>query len=341
MPSTIVIRSNVGDDLWNEWSDQLDACIVEEDANKSVYDEIVASLANEKKSNRFGEKGVTIGGLDNFAVKAESADAAEDSLEEGYSKLIQHYSFAKSVLLSRELAEDNNVDLMRVRARSLVKSYKRTRAQYITDVITKSVMTSSAAYTTSITFGGQAGIDVSAPDGFSLFYNAHPLHSNSSVTQSNIFTNAFGSTSVMLNTLANKMRNFKDENGNVLGLVADTIIIPGNCPALEDTIKKIIGSDGEVGSNNNDINTQRGKWKLIVDPLWTVESGAPYIIMSSEGNKDLMGTMFYNRVGLDVKSEVKPESRNLLYNGFSRWSAGFYNWRHVIMGGAAYGTTIS
>ena len=339
---SVVIRSNVGDDTWNEWSDQLDACIVEEDANKSEYDEIVSTLANEKSSSRFGEKGITIGGLDNFAVKAESGDAAEDTLEEGFSKLIQHFSFAKSVVLSKELADDNNVDLMKVRARSLVKAYKRTRAQYITDVITKSVMTTSAAYNTTMTFGGQSGIDITAPDGFSLFYNAHPLHSDSTVKQSNIYTNAFGTTDDMLNTLANKMRNFTDENGNVLGIIADTIILPGNVPALEKTVKAIIGSDGEVGTNYNDINTQRGKWRLVVDPLWQVSGGAaPYIIMSSEANKELMGTMFYNRLGLDVKSEVKTESRNLLYNGFSRWSAGFYNWRHMIMGGAAAGTTIS
>lgn len=338
----VVIRSSVGDDTWNEWSDQLDACIVEEDANKSQDDAIVSALANEKKSNRFGEKGITIGGLDNFAVKAESANAAEDSLEEGYDKIITHYSFAKSVVLSKELADDNNVDLMRVRARSLVKAYKRTRAQYITDVITKSVMTSSSAYNTTMTFGGQTDIDITTPDGMSLFNNAHPLHSDKTVKQSNIYTNAFGSNADILNVLANKMRNFTDENGNVLGIVADTIVIPGNVPDLEDTIKKIIGSDGEVGTNYNDINTQRGKWKLVIDHLWTVSGAAkPYIIMSSEANKDLMGTMFYNRLGLDVKSEVKTESRNLLYNGFSRWSAGFYNWRHMIMGGAAFGTTLS
>ena len=339
---SVIIRSGVGDDTWNEWSDQLDACIVEEDANKTIDDELVSKLSNEKKSNKFGERGITIGGLANFAIKSESADAAEDTLEEGFSKTITHYSFAKSVLISRELADDNNVDLMRVRARSLVKAYKRTRAQYITDVITKSVMTSSVAYNATMTFGATSGIDITAPDGLSVFHNAHPLHSNSGVTQSNIYTNAFGSNSTMLNVLSNKMRNFKDENGNVLGIIADTIVIPGNVPALEDTIKKIIGSDGEVGTNNNDINTQRGKWSLIVDPYWQVAgAAAPYIIMSSEANKDLMGTMFYNRLALDVKSEVKTESRNLLYNGLTRWSAGFYNWRHMIMGGAAYGTTLS
>lgn len=338
----VMIRSGVGDDMWNEWSDQLDACIVEEDASKSNDDELVKALAVEDKSTKFGEKGTTIGGLGNFEIKAEGADAAEDSLEEGYDKIITHHSFSKTVSITRELADDNNVNLMKVRAKSLVKSYKRSRAQFMTDVITKSVMTSSAAYNTTMTFGTTSGIDITAPDGFSVFYNAHPLHSDPSITQSNIFTNAFGSNADILNVLANRMRNFLDERGNVMGLIADTIVIPGNVPELEDTIKKIIGSDGEVGTNYNDINTQRGKWKLVVDYLWTVSGdAAPYIIMSSTGKEDLQGTKFYNRLGLDVKSEVKTTSRNLIYNGFSRWSAGFYNWRHMIMGGAAAGTTLT
>ena len=57
--------------------------------------------------------------------------------------------------------------------------------------------------------------------------------------------------------------------------------------------------------------------------------------MSSEANKDLMGNTFWNRVTLDVMSEIKTSSRNLLYNGYARWSAGFYNWRHVIMVGSS------
>ena len=112
---------------------------------------------------------------------------------------------------------------------------------------------------------------------------------------------------------------------------------------LEDMVKRIIGSDGEVGSNKNDINTERGKWKLIVDYLWTPATGSPYILMSSEGLKATMGTRFWNRTVLDIENEEKVESRNLVYNGFARWSCGFPNWRHVLMGGSsdASATTLS
>jgi hypothetical protein len=54
--------------------------------------------------------------------------------------------------------------------------------------------------------------------------------------QANVFTNAFGTDSVMLNKLANVGRNFRNASGIVMGYTFDTIIIPGNTPELEDTI---------------------------------------------------------------------------------------------------------
>ena len=322
-------------DMWNEWATLLDAAIFDSDAQQNKYDDLVKALANVSKSDRWGEKSTTIGGLGDYDVKTEGQDASEDTFVEGYAKFIEHLSFAKSFIISEEMRDDNQIEEAKSKAVNLVQAYKRTRAKFLSEALTTSVGT-----TTEMTFGGKSNIDISTPDSKSLFSSTHKLKNSFSSgttenTQSNLFTNALGSNAVMLNRLANIMRNFKDDRGEVLGFTADTIIIPGNQPALEDTVKKIIGSDGEVGSNNNDINTQRGQWKLVVDYLWTPQSGSPYIIMSSEANKELLATRFYDRKVLDVVNEVKPESRNLIYNGFARWSAGFMNWRHVLMGGSS------
>ena len=328
----VIIRGNANKDVWNEWSDQLEAAILDADANRNNDDELVKALANVKGSKRFAEKATTIESLGDFTAKAEGADAAEDTFEEGYDSLIQHIAFSKTVILSRELADDGNVDMMKARATNMVKAYKRSRAKYLTQLLTTSVGT-----TTTMSWGTQTGINIAAPDGQAIFSAAHPLKAVTGVTECNLYSDGFGTTDDVLNALANKMRNFRDDKGNVLGLLADTVVIPGNAPALEKAVKAVIGSDGEIGTNNNDINTQRGKWKLVVDYLWTptFTTNAPFIIMSSEANKDLLGTMFYDRVALDIAQEVKTESRNLVYNGYSRWSAGTNNWRHLIMGGSA------
>jgi len=157
-----------------------------------------------------------------------------------------------------------------------------------------------------------------------------------------VFTNAIGTDVVMLNRLANIGRNYKNDSGVINGYTYDTIIIPGNLPTVEELCNRIIGTAGVVGNANNDINTQKGKWRLIVNHRWEAASGtAPYILMSSEANEALRGNMFYNRVDLDIKNEVDLKTRNFDWNGYARNGCGFFNWRHVILGGAQAGTTLS
>jgi len=339
----VTIRNNTKNgDMWNEWATILNAAIFDSDAQQNKYTDLLNAIANVSTSKRWGEKATTIGGLGDYDVKTEGENASEDTFVEGYSKFIEHYTFAKTFLVSKEMVDDNQIEEAKAKAINLVQAYKRSQAKYLSQALTTSV-----GSTKTMTFGGKSGIDIGGADNLALFNAAHPLKNSFSgsdnITQSNLFSNALGNNSAMLNRLANIMRNFKDDRGEVLGFEADTIIIPGNQPVLEDTVKKIIGSDGEIGTSNNDINTQRGKWRLVVDYLWTPASGSPYILMSSEANKELLGTRFFNRTGLDVENEVKIESRNLVYNGFARWSAGFTNWRHVLMGGSsdASATTLS
>ena len=95
-----------------------------------------------------------------------------------------------------------------------------------------------------------------------------------------------------------------------------------------------------VGSGNNDINTQQNKWKKIVDPLWQSGASAPYILMSSKANDNKLGNKFYDRVPLDMKNWVDNDTDNLCWSGYLRFGVGFFDWRHVIMGGATTGTTL-
>lgn len=338
----VTVRNNVANgDMWNEWATLLDGVIYDADVQQNKYDDLVNTLANVNTSDRWGEKSTTIGGLGDYDVKNEGADAAEDTFIEGYAKFFEHLSFAKSFVVSEEMRDDNQIDDAKAKAVNLVQAYKRSRAKYLSQALTTSI-----GSTKTMTFGTKSGIDISGADELALFNAAHPLKNcftsgTTKATQANLFSNAIGTDATMLNRLANIMRNFKDDRGEILGFDADTIIVPGNRPALEDFVKRIIGSDGEVGSDHNDINTQRGKWKLVVDYLWTPESGNPYILMSSEANKELAATRFYDRKGLDIANEVKVESRNMVYNGFARWSAGFTNWRHVIMGGSSDASAVT
>jgi len=331
----VTIRDNTKNgDMWNEWATLIDTAIYDEDAQQNDYDDLVKAIAVEKKSKRWGEKSTTIGGLGDFDIKDEGEDASEDTFGEGYSKFVQHATFSKDFKISKEMRDDNQLDDALTKGKNMVSAYKRTRAKYASQMLTSSV-----GDTQTMSFGGKTGLDITGADGLALFNAAHPLKNcfssgTTSVTMSNLYSDVLGSNTAVLNKAANKLRNFKDDRGEVLGFDADTIILPGNDPEYEDFIKKVIGSDGEVGSNNNDINTQRGKWKLVVDYLWTPDSGHPSILMSSKALKALQGTKFYDRTPLDIENEVKISSRNMVYNGFARFSMAFTNWRHVLMLGS-------
>ena len=336
---SVIIRRSTGlanNREWDEWATLLDSVIFDSEAQRHNYDNIVSALTIEKSSKRWGEKSITMGGLGDFQAKTEGAAATQDDYEQGYEKFVEHATFALEVEISKELKDDNMIDTARQKTINLVQAYKRTRARLTTQAITGAV---GAA--TSISFNG-ATIDITTGDGKALFNEAHTLKSVVGTTQCNFFSDVLGSTTVVLNKASNKMRNFKDDKGNVLGFMPDTVIIPGNDPEYEDFVKRVIGSDGEVGTNNNDINTQRGKWKFVVDPEWTPtisSTNHPVILLSSEAMKALQGTKFYDRTKLDIMTDVDVHSRNLTYNGFARMSITHPNWRHVMMIGSSDSST--
>lgn len=333
MAVTFSKHGGLNDEAWKVIDTELSMVIQDTDTEKNKDDELVKALFNVKKSKKFGEKQGSMTEFGNFVEVSEGDNAVADDIQMGFSKLIEHTQFIKGFTCTREAKDDGNIDMMKAAAANFVRSYKRSRAQFASDAL----VTEGSTFL----YGGKS-YDKTTGDGKGLFATDHPGKRVGVADQSNVFTNAFGSNATMLYTLANIGRNFQNQSGNVMGYEFDTIVIPGNTPALEDLIKRIIHSSQIVGSNNNDINTQKGNWKLIVDHRWTAAANtAPYIIMSSEAQRELNAGVFFDRVALDVANEVDINSRNLKWSGYARWSAGFYDWRFAIMGGAQAGTTLS
>lgn len=336
-----IVSKNGGliDDTWNVNAQMMEAYINDVYAKELPWDTYVKEVFNIKKSNRFGEK---IGSVTEFGdftpMSVDGASAPKDDIQSGPTKTLQHTTFKKQFRITREANEDGEIDFMKAKALNMVKSYKRTRASVASKILT--VNAEALTATTQVSISGVM-FDCTSADGKALFAVDHPEVINTSNTQSNIFTNAFGNNSTMLARLANIGANFKNNSGNYMGYTFDTIIVPANCGRLIDLVKKIIVSENVVGSNNNDKNIEKGNWKLIVDPSWHVLSGEPYILMSSEANQELIGNKFYDRVSLDVTSHVDQDTDDLIWNGYGRFSAGFASWQHILMGGAAHGTTLT
>lgn len=326
-------HGGLNDEAWKVIDTELSMVIQDTDNEKNKDDDLVKALFNVKTSKKFGEKQGSMTEFGNFEEVSEGDNGIGDDFGMGFSKLIEHHQFIKTFTCTREAKDDGDIDMMKSTAANFVRAYKRSRAQFASNAL--------VAEGASFLYGGKT-YDKTTGDGKGLFATDHPGKKTGVAAQSNVFTNAFGNDAAMLYRLANIGRNFKNQSGNVMGYTFDTIIVPGNAPRLEDLAKRIIHSSQIVGSDYNDVNTQKGLWKLVVDHRWEAASGTePYIIASSEAQRELNAGVFYDRVPLDVSNEVLNKSRNLEWSGYARWSAGFNNWTAYIMGGAQSGTELS
>jgi hypothetical protein len=288
-------------------------------------------LFNVEKSNKYAETVVGESDFGTFQAKEEGQRAANDSVELTFHKTTEHIEFAKEFTITKKMMDDAKFGIgadIKNRPRKFVRSYYKTRVKLAAAALingTKSEMTFNSAK-----------VDLTTADGLPLFHSEHKYSKDefAGKTQSNYFYGKFtGDNKTLettLNKLANKIRNFEDENGEAMDYVADVIIIPCNRPELEMAVKQIVGSERTTGTSNNDINTQYGNWSLVVLPGWQTEDDR-FMIMSSEANENLMGNMFYNRVPLDITSDVDKHTRNMFWNGYARMSVSFTTFKHILL----------
>lgn len=305
--------------------------LIENESNACEKNEpILKALFNVEKSNRYSETVIGESDFDVFQGVLEGAGAENDSVGHTFTKTISHHTFMKEFTVTKEMADDSKIGIsanIKAKPQKFVRAYYKTRTKLACQALIHGTETQT-------TFA-KSKIDLTTADGLPLFHSAHTYSTDKMAgqTQSNYFHADFSDAAKLeatLNKAANKLRNFKDENGEVMEYVADTIIIPCNRPNFEAMVKKVVGSERSVGSNFNDINTQYGNWTIIVLPGWESDDDR-FMIMSSDANAQLSGSMFYNRVPLDITSWVDQHTRNLVWNGYCRIGIGFNSWKHMAL----------
>ena len=181
-------------------------------------------LFNVERSNRFGETLVGQNEFDVFAATEEGAAAEADGVEETYRKFIEHIQFMKEFTITAQMMEDAAYGVAadaRRRAENFTRAYYKTMHK-----ICAYALANGTSATGSFS---KATLDLTAPDGLPLFSSAHRYGGTTAFgTQSNYFFgdifSSSGAFEEALGALASRIRNMKDENGEVLGYTADDII---------------------------------------------------------------------------------------------------------------------
>lgn len=328
---TYSAMSGKNDPMFGKFEHPIKALIENESNICEKRKSILDYLYNVEKSNRYAETIMGESDFDTFKSKGEGQGAENDSVETTFKKTIGHIEFAKEFTITRKMADDAKLGMganMKNKPKKFVRAYYKTRVKIAAQALIHGTEKSMVF--------NNAEVDLTTADGLELFSNKHPYSTDKlkGKTQSNYFygdlTSDAAKLEEMLGVLANKVRNFKDENGEVMEYVADVLIIPCNRPKLENMIKKVVGSERTAGSNNNDINTQYGNWTIVVLDGWETADDR-FIVMSSEANENLLGNMFYNRVPLDIVSDIDKHTRNYFWNGYCRFGVGFNTWKHIAL----------
>ncbi len=295
----------------------------------------IEKIFSMQKSKNFAEKATGMTSMHGFSPVGEGGAYPKDEMQEGYSQTFEHETWKDSFSITSEMAEDSVLLNLKKRPAAFLNGFYRTRELFGAALVGAAITGNNAA-----TIGGK-NFKATSNDGLTLFNTAHTSITGECDVQSNKFTNAFSADA--LGRVESAMQNMKDDNGNVLSVAPDTIIIP-NDAVLKKAVFEAIGADKDPNTSNNGFNYIFGRWNIIVWPYLNqfIGSGVqPWILMASQYNEDYGGALWFDRRELTMKSIIDENTDDNVWKGNARWCAGFNDWRAFAVGGAANGTTLA
>lgn len=299
---------------------------------------IVDNVFMMDETNNYAEKYTSETALGDFEAVGEGAAYPRNTFQEGYSKVIEPDEWKNSFEVTQQMIEDSKFGKVKQRANQFTLSYNRGREKFASSFL-------NFGTTTSLAFGkNNRTFDISAADGKALFATDHPSITGGTSAQSNYFGNAFSYDA--LSYVEEAMQKFTDDDGNILNVMPDTIIIPANA-RLKKQVFDVIGAEiGAPGTANNSFNVQFGRWNVIMSPYLTNAAGITagtdsWYLMDSTFNEAYAGLVWLERVALTIKSHIDENTDNNIFKARARYSAGPNNWRAFAKVNPGLGTVLS
>jgi hypothetical protein len=197
------------------------------------YPEEYTSLFDKSTSTKAFEEEVGISSFGLAVQKSEGAPISYDSERQGFITRYQHAVYALGFIITREMMEDDQYDIIGKRkAEGLAFSMRQTK-----EVIGANVY--NRAFNSSF-IGG---------DGVALIANNHPNIKGG--TWSNQISTASDISEASLEQACIDIAGFTNDAGLLIAVRPETLVIPRQ---LIFEAKRILGTDGRVGTDNNDLN---------------------------------------------------------------------------------------
>jgi len=196
-----------------------------------------SKIFDEEKSSKNYEEDAEITGFGLAPVKQQAGAVSYDSESQGPTKRYTHVVYGLGYIVSREELEDNLYEsVSRKRIKSLAFSMRQTEEVVAANVLNRAFNASYA--------GG---------DGVELGSAAHPTLDG---TQSNEMATAADLSEAALESLCIQIMQAKNSRGLRIALMPKKVIVP---PDLKFEAERILRSELQTGTANNDINALRSQ----------------------------------------------------------------------------------
>lgn len=265
------------------------------------YDKIM----EVRKSNRTFEEDVGLSGLGLAVQKPEGASIQYDSARQGFISRYQHVVFALGFIITREVMEDDQYDVIaQLKAKGLARSIRQTKEIFAANVYNRAF---------NAAFPGGNGVSM---------INAAQVNVAGG-TFSNTLATAADLSEAAVEQAWIDIGGFTDDRGLLIAARPKKLIVPRQ---LEFEATRIFKSDQRVGTNNNDINAIKEMGRgfdvvvnhYLTDPdAWFLITDVPY------------GVTFFERRPDDFAMENDFDTENAKFKATSRYSVGWTDPRGV------------
>lgn len=270
------------------------------------YPEEWKQVFKVESSKKAFEEDQLVFGFGGAVVKAEGSSYTYDEGGEAWTSRYNHETIALAFSLTEESQEDNLYMQMGAKfTRALAKSMQHTK-----EIKGASVLNNG--FSGSFTGG----------DGVSLFSASHPLAGGG--TFSNILATPADISEAAIEDLLIQIRKAKDDRGIPVALKPTDVIIP---PELEYVACRLLNSTQRPGTPDNDINAINKKGIFGRDPIVVTRLTDPDFWAIKTDDQD--GLKMFQRVAVNTKMDVDPDTGNIRYRARERYSFGWTSPRSI------------
>lgn len=251
------------------------------------------------KSSRAFEEDVGLSSFGLASVKAEGAPITYDSERQGFTTRYNHVVYALGFVITREIYEDDQYSQVgNKKAKALARSMRQTKEIVGANIFNRAT---TAGYT-----GG---------DGVVLISASHPNVAGG--TWSNMPSTASDLSEAALEQAAIDIAALRDDRGLLIAVKPKKLII---APANQFEAKRILGTEGRVGTDLNDLNAIKtmGIIPEIVVNHYLTDSDAWFIQTDTPD-----GLKYFERRGDQFEMDNDFDTENAKYKATARYSFGW------------------